>query len=133
MTWKLTVHHNPGSLVSAEYECPVHGRFTLDMEREPNGDPPQWVHCNEVEFGCLHACEHVMSAPASVKVRTGEMVRGKSAERPSEKHVLDTSLLADGMPYDEWKARRAKVHRDESLRRVRKAFGTGPKTWVGGK
>jgi hypothetical protein len=168
MTWKLTVRSNPGSTVRADYECPVHGRFTLDVVRDEKGDPPDVVACTfdswsvaggdkeyatredavqvALEAGysdpetafyetqrCGDDCPHVMSPPGAVRVKPGEMVRGKSDARPADKHVMDTSKIADGMPYDQWKAERAGVHRDESLRRVRKAFGYGPRTWVGGR
>lgn len=140
MTWTLKVRSNPGSTITADYECPAHGRFQLTIERDENGDPPEWVHCTwrntnyedvlpPPAIHCYLACQHVMSAPGAVGVKQGEMVRGRSGERPSEKHVMDTSLLADGMPLDEWKARRAAVHRDESLRRVRQAFGKTPKVF----
>lgn len=154
MTWKLTVRSNPGSTVRADYECPVHGRFTLDVVRDEKGDPPDWAVCPEplsfaeqqdtAEYApdfrwksTRERCDEVSpwrpAKSGSVGVKAGEVVRGKSDARPGDKHVMDTSKLADGMPYDQWKAERASVHRDESLRRVRKAFGHGPKTWVGGR
>jgi hypothetical protein len=144
------------SLIVAEYECPEHGRFTLTLERDANGDPPGEAAC---PVGLIRVCpayrgdpcdrcggdgEHgtvschepstwVISASGAVRVKAGEVVRGKSEDRPSDRYVMDTRPLADGMPLAEWKAQRAKVHRDESLRRVRKAFGRTGKTYVGGR
>lgn len=144
MTWKLTVRSNPGSTVTADYECPEHGRFEATVPRDTNGDPPDDVPCPVVEqrgggvfvplpltigVVCQQRSPYVMSAPGHVKVKAGEVVRGKSDARPPEHNVMDTSLIADGMPLDEFKRRRAAVHRDESLRRVRGALGRGPKVW----
>lgn len=147
MTWTLKVRSNPGSTVTADYECPVHGRFTAIVPRDTSGDPPPTMRCEEIDEIC-HDCAEppcsdcgavhwqcdemapfVMSAPGHVKVRAGEVVRGRSAERPADRYVMDTRPLADGMPLEEFKKRRAAVHRDESLRRVRKAFGKTPKVW----
>jgi hypothetical protein len=47
------------------------------------------------------------------------MVRGKTGDLPPDRVCMDTRPLADGMPIEEFKANRAKVHRDESLKRVR--------------
>src|SRR5689334_3101796 len=133
------------SLIVAEYECPVHGRFELIVERDANGDAPDGVECSAsieiiidsgrprwFEQPCRQRSPWVISAPMG-RVSPFSMVRGKSDARPADRHVMDTSVLADGMSMTEFKSRRAKVHRDESLRRVRKAFGRGPKTYVGGK
>jgi len=152
------------TLIVAEYECPVHGRFELTVERDANGDAPAKGRCPrrvvhggasveyrpgafpsesvlkrlnercEVVTGCSDGYESpwVISAPMG-RVSPFSMVTGRSDPRPSDRHVMDTSKLADGMPISEFKAERAKVHRDESLRRVRKAIGRGPKTYVGGK
>lgn len=45
MTWKLTVRGSADRPIAAEYLCPVHGRFTLDVERDANGDPPAEMPC----------------------------------------------------------------------------------------
>jgi len=142
LTWKLKVRTNPGSVVTAEYECLDHGRFELTIVRDERGDPPEWVHCtwrnpdltdddraHPSAVDCVNACRHVMSSPGHVKVSLCSVVQGRSAARPDERYVMNTEKLADGMPYHEWKAERAKIHRDESLRRVRKAFGRTPKAW----
>lgn len=132
MTWKLKVRSNPGSTVTADYECPVHGRFTAIVPRDTSGDPPDAVECSwgdDDGADCGERSTFVMSAPGHVKVKVGEMVRGRSAERPADRYVMNTEKIADGMPIDEWKKERAAVHRDESLRRVRKAFGKTPKVW----
>lgn len=143
MTWRLRERpHNVGAEMTAEYECPAHGRFEVTVERDTNGDPPMAIACpHEIECeieGCqkTHAlcplrAEYRISAVVG-RVARGSVVQGKSEARPSDHYVMNTEKLADGMPYDEWKAERAKVHRDESLRRVRKAFGRTGKTYVGG-
>ena len=142
MTWRLTVRSNPGSVVTADYECPVHGRFEAVVERDANGDPQAGAECPQ-QTGCIVIDEHggqhvqicrapspwVIAAAGHVKVKAGEVSRGKSDARPADRHVMNTECLADGMSMTEFKKRRAAVHRDESLRRVRKALGKTPKVW----
>ncbi len=147
MTWKLKVRSNPGSVVTADYECPEHGRFTAEVERDANGDPPSEVadmcpgvdtehYCAEppcLDCGGAWDCNRIAtwrpSAAGHVKVSLCSVVQGRSEARPADRYVMNTEKLADGMPYHEWKAERAKIHRDESLRRVRAAFGKTPKAW----
>jgi hypothetical protein len=45
MTWKITIHTAPGALIAAEYMCPEHGRFAVDVPRDENGDPPATENC----------------------------------------------------------------------------------------
>jgi hypothetical protein len=135
MTWTYRRRENPGSEVSADYECPIHGRFTRAVVRDENGDPPQVVRCKcpatgAEEWGmCGMPAAWRPSAPGAVHIRRAELVRGGGSERPPDRHVMDTRPLADGMPLDEFKARRAAVHRDEALRRVRHAFGRTGKVY----
>lgn len=152
MTWKITIRGDTTGTVSADYECPTHGRFTSDVLRDASGDPPAEMPCRYRDMPAMDVLAIDASQPSvtarfresnycgltspwrpsavgAVRVKLGEVMRGKSGQRPSERYVMDTSLLADGMPLDEWKQRRAAVHRDESLRRVRQAFGKTPKVW----
>jgi len=43
--WKLKVRVNPGSPISAEFECPTHGYFAATVPRDENGDPPPEAPC----------------------------------------------------------------------------------------
>lgn len=128
----LRIRSNPGSEIIADYECPEHGRFTVTVARTETGDPPATLPCNffdDEDCMCCARSPWRPSAPGAVHVKAGEMVRGKGGERPADRYVMNTEKLADGMPLDQWKAERAAVHRDESLRRVRSALGRGRKVW----
>lgn len=138
MTWILKERGDTTGTVRLEYLCPVHGRFELDV---PRGESPDEAPCprrltfdrpvtRSVDFSALSLPE-TRSLPCAetspwsptiglARVKVGEVVRGKIDEYPGEKHVMNTQALADGMPLAEFKARRAAVHRDISLERVRK-------------
>lgn len=45
MTWTIKQRPRPNAPMLAEYECPVHGRFELLVERDTAGDPPSEVVC----------------------------------------------------------------------------------------
>lgn len=44
MTWTLK-HTRSDRPMVAEYLCPVHGRFTLEVARDANGNPPDGATC----------------------------------------------------------------------------------------
>lgn len=123
MTWKMTLRGDSTAPISAEYECPLHGRFIVTVPRPAPGAMPCPELCPpDDKIRLLHECmaDSPWRFPTPIgRVRAGEMVRGKTGELPPDHIMMDTSCLADGMPIEEFKARRAKVHRDESLRRVR--------------
>jgi hypothetical protein len=132
MTFVMRIRSNPGSEVTADYECPTHGMLTARVTRGYDGDPPEAIRCTRpgTEFGmCGLTSPWRPSAPGAVRVKRGELVRGKGGERPPDRYVMDTRPLADGMPIEEFRARRAMVHRDESLRRVRQALGRTGKVY----
>ena len=60
---------------------------------------------------CGQPCKAIECYAVRGKVRRGEMMRGKSDPRPP--NVLDTTPLAEGVPYETWyeneSARLAKV------------------------
>jgi len=131
MTYKLTIRTAPGALIAAEYECPVHGRFAVDVPRGEDGDPPdtaacpvgvKWYAVPEQDGGGLQgyrcpAAPFVISAPARVKVRAVEAHRGgyQKAEVPT---WTDTTNLGEGQDLDDWKADRAKVWERENERQA---------------
>ena len=97
----------------ADYECPAHGRFEREVERDANGDPPATVECGhprDTIWGrvyCTNIAEYCISAPL-VRVRKVEAVRGKW-ERPERPTFTDTRNLGEGQSLADWKADRAKV------------------------
>jgi hypothetical protein len=151
MTWKMKSRPNPGSPISAEYECPVHGRFTATMPRDKNGDPPATAPCPEtVEIE--HHCEDPPCAdcgftmwqclemapwrPSAVRgrVKLGEMDQGKVMDYPPANVCLDTRPLADDPSpagYEKWKSKQQAITRDESITKRRAKTGRAGKTFIG--
>lgn len=134
MTYKLTIRTAPGALIAAEYECPVHGRFAVDVPRDANGDPPgdapcpmenpAWAVVNGVKVGhedegdvCERRSRFVISAPGVARVRKVEAIRG-SYQRPERETWTDTTSLGEGQDLDDWKADRAKVWERENERQA---------------
>jgi hypothetical protein len=58
MTFTIRIRTLPGAPMLCEYECPVHGRFELLVERDANGDPPAWVWCEQVCSDEPHECDY---------------------------------------------------------------------------
>lgn len=130
MTWTLKLRGSTDRPIAAEYLCPVHGRFTRDVQRDANGDPPAELPCPDrltvVDSCALYATPrhggsvcgltspYVISAPARVKVRLVEAaVRGKS-EKPEFKTWTNTDNLAEGQDLEDWRADRAKVWEEQA-------------------
>jgi hypothetical protein len=127
MTWTIKIRSSPGALMTAEYECPLHGRFEATVERDTNGDPPSEVLCRafEMESGwilvasiateptvmatthCNLPSPWTISAPQLKRdsVPCYAAVRGGDSER--RPGMLDTRALAEGQPMSEWKAKQA--------------------------
>lgn len=134
MTWILKRRPNPGSRIVAYYECPDCGIFAATVERDGAGDPPDempcpadvltWAGCTGEPF--TEYCGLTSPwRPSAVRghVKAGEVVRGKVAEYPGEQYVMSTQALADGMPYDEWRARRRKVEQNIVINKMRNMTG----------
>jgi len=96
-------------LVLLEFLCPEHGRFEELVDR---ASPPDAVPCE-----CGASSPWTISAPAT-KIQKGALSQG-SFEKPEYKGQLDTRALADGMPYNEWKAKRDKYRKEQALKRNR--------------
>jgi hypothetical protein len=122
MTWVVKHKRSPGSLIAAEYECPVHGRFTRTVERDEHGNPPSDVECDERECDrycdrcdvggdcgttCRRLAPHVISS-CRVKVRTVTAARrGKDPDPPPG--AMDWKALAyDECSPAEWEAKERK-------------------------
>lgn len=102
----------------AEYRCPVHGLFSLEVTRDENGDPPSTRPCSAPKDRCLrdgcaapYACglpsPYCVSAPR-VGVRRVEAVKGKW-EKPERKTFLDTRNLGEGQELDDFRADRERI------------------------
>lgn len=100
----------PG-LIAADYLCPEHGRFDSLEERDATGLPPAERPC----VVCGAPSSKVFPL-ASYKPQRGAVKQGKEEPRDS-KLIMDTRPLADGMPYDEWKAGRDKMFEDIRYRK----------------
>ena len=113
MAFTIKIRGAPSRVISAEYLCPTHGRFALDVERDANGDPPEWVHCAYPFDGaagpvrCTEACQWVISAPLG-KVKAWEVVRG-GWQKPERETWLDTRNLGEGQELDDWREDRRKI------------------------
>lgn len=113
----------------AEYHCPTHGRFAVEVARDANGDPPAEQPCRvEVEHYdgvtrslvayCGLASPHVISAPRGTRVRKVEVVRG-SYQKPELPTWTDTTNLGEGQDLDDWVADRDKVWEAERQKEIK--------------
>lgn len=117
----------------AEYTCPAHGRFALEVSRDENGDPPAEMPCRvrgmelanprdeahfEVNAYCGLASPHAISAPRSCRVRKVEVVRG-SYQKPELPTWTDTTNLGEGQELEDWQADRDKVWEAERHKEIK--------------
>lgn len=117
MTWLVKVRSEGRTkTIAAEYECPEHGRFELDVERDDNGDAPNTINCPiEVPAGgveleyveCGAVAEWRISSPLA-RVNRIEAIKGKS-QKPERKTWTDTTAIGEGQPLYEWREDRAKI------------------------
>lgn len=112
MTFTYKIRGDASAPIAAEFECPVHGRFEATMPRDRMPDALPCLSCDEPS-------PWRFPAPGAARVKLGELVRGKSDERPPESIMLDTRPLADGMPLAEWRAKQADISRDIALSKAR--------------
>ena len=93
-----------------DYRCTTCGCATESFE--DRSAPPDHVPC--ANPSCDAGAERIFSAAKIGTNWSGDVVRGKSDERPHG-GVLDTRALADGMPLQEWKAKRREYWRNKDL------------------
>lgn len=128
MTFTIKVRTSPGALMTADYECPVHGRFEALVERDRNGDPPAQLDQHalaldlETAAGRWSATCHEVShwRISSAPVHTQFVVsatQGKSAPKPHPK-AMDTRMLAEGRK-NEFRRQRKKIREEERHQRVK--------------
>lgn len=116
MTYTVKLRGDSSRPLVAEYLCPVHGVFSCEVIKEPNGDAPDAVACPiriSQEFEELDEPECGQPSiwtPSRLacRVKKWEVVRGKYA-KPERKTYMDTRDLGEGQDLDEWKAKRAAI------------------------
>jgi len=132
-TWKLTLRGDSTGTIAHEYLCPEHGRFTAEV---PRADVPDEVFCPVRSDFIIEGDRQVYcgrTSPwspggVSTRVKQGEVVQGKVETNGLPPEVcMSTRELADGMPLSEFKARRAKVHADLAIKKMRAMTGRGGK------
>lgn len=100
----------------AEYDCPAHGRFPLEVARDASGDPPASVTCPRDLCGCESSW--CVSATRGTRVRRVEVERG-GYQRPERPTWTDTTNLGEGQDLEDWQADRDKVweadHKNEVM------------------
>lgn len=113
MTWTIKTRGARGVML-AEYLCPAHGRFEATVDRDANGDPPEWSACIETRFepeACREFCRLVISAPRIKQPMFVSANHGKNDEPPGP-WAMDTELIADGkMTTAEWRKHREAMWR----------------------
>lgn len=112
MTWKIIVRGAPVRVAIEDYECPIHGRFEAQVDRDEQGDAPDETAC--IVCGVQSAWR--ISAPLA-RVRRFEAIKGKS-EKPERDTWLDTTNLGEGQPLHEFWDDRAKIREAERKRDV---------------
>lgn len=123
MTFTIKVRTSPGALMTADYECPAHGRFEALVARDEHGDPPAVMPCQTIdrepdgEFWCGTASNwRISSAPVHTQFVISA-TQGKSAPKPHPKS-MDTRMLAEGRKND-FRKQRKKIREDERHARVK--------------
>ncbi|HEY1554853.1 MAG TPA: hypothetical protein VGF94_08470 [Kofleriaceae bacterium] len=133
MSFRVIVRGCAPRIAIEDYECPVHGRFEAQVDRDESGDAPSTIPCpadddcydcggqpsapGRAKMGC-DTCglpsEWRISAPLA-KVRAVEALRGKS-EKPERATWLDTTNLGEGQSLQEFQDDRAHI-REEARKR----------------
>lgn len=122
MTFTIKVRSSPGSLITADFECPVHGRFEARVPRDERGDPPATVPCESPtnrlpQYPCGLASYWRIGAPP---VHTQFVVSAYQGKADAKPHVetMDTRPLAEGRRND-FRAARKKIKEERRHRRVK--------------
>lgn len=134
MTFTIKVRTAPGALMTADYECPVHGRFETVVPRDANGDPPAVARClvpcrvSGISCGgtgpdnghntlCRTSSPWRISCPPIHTQFVVSASQGKSAPKPHAK-TMDTRLLAEGQK-NKFRSQRKKIRDEERHQRVK--------------
>lgn len=100
---------------SREYACPQHGAFDLVVDLVTSSTPRPCPECGA-------ASERTLEQHVHRKVGNS-FKRGKRDEMPP--WATTTEAIADGMPVEEWRAKRADYWRDHD-RKTMKSKGLLP-------
>ena len=99
-------------MIRADYYCAF---CDSTQEHTVSSPAPDEVPCEFCEFTAQWSPTPIMG-----RVKIGEVLRGKSDERPPG--MLDTRPLAEGMPKKEWDAMQHKITRDMMWKRGKKVI-----------
>jgi hypothetical protein len=120
MTFIVKVRTSPGAPMTAEYHCPIHGRFETTVARDCDGNPPPSQCCPvpvRASGHCGMFSPWCISAPG---VHT-QFVVSASQGRPDPKphpNAMDTRMLAEGRKNDFRRQRKA-IREADRHRRVK--------------
>lgn len=114
MTWAIKIRGDAKSLIAAEYECPVHGRFEITAPRDEVLD--EEVCGFRTGIFCGRIAPFCFPSPARARVqRVTAARRGKDPERPPG--VMDWQAMAyEEKSPEEWLA----AERKQDFEDVRK-------------
>lgn len=135
--FRVKVRISPGAPMTADYECPLHGRFEATVERDANGDPPSEARCPSQltlreAFGvydadadgdtwkpprCGRASPWRISCPPVHTQFVVSASQGKSAAKPHAE-TMDTRMLAEGRK-NEFRRQRRKLKEERRHQRVK--------------
>ena len=124
-SWVVKVRGVTGGTVLHDYCCPEHGVLEAAVPRDAVPDEvPCWVELDGSDERPPRYCG--LTSPwspsvVSCRVRAVETTRGKS-EAPPTPMALTTRDLAEGMPINEWKAKRAKLHKERRRAQIKAAM-----------
>lgn len=133
-------HKRSDRPVVAEYRCPTHGLFSLEVARDGQGNPPAEMPCPRqgMEFAnpadaahfdahakCGIASPFCISAPGYTGVRRVEAVKG-GWEKPARKTFLDTRDLGEGQDIDDWRAHREAIRDEERRKKLKELIDDAP-------
>lgn len=139
MTWIIKIRSEGRTkTVAADYECPLHGRFDLDVERNDAGDAPDVIPCpitvGNLETGekvpCGIRAEYRISAPLA-RVNPLEAIKGRS-QKAERKTWTDTTAVGEGQPLYDWHEDRAKIWEEKRKEDVVKFAREHNESVIGG-
>ncbi len=136
MTFTIRRRGALGSVITAEYVCPKHGRFSINVERTCTGDAPDSYPCP-----AFNSCDSEMESvrdwptdkpcglpatwtPSPPRLKfpyATAAVKGRPDEQPSPYHMNTESLADDPDSLPEFRAGRDRVWRDWRDGEIKKA------------
>jgi hypothetical protein len=107
-------------MILADFTCPEHGRFEAFAPSDAESCPcpellPPWEDHGPAgdlgDGGICQADSPWSPSPVRGRVRTAEVERG-GVDKPASPMYLDTRELGEGMPMEEWRAKRDKMYEE---------------------